>query len=185
MTIKNEDYDRLRIMIYSMHTMQYRGISIREIVKMTLRNIIDAYQVSEDARCLDLIEMHLQAYVNMGNGLDPEEEEIREALTLIGKRAEEFRPAGPFIWKKVTLTHSHVRGMIGKWRATAQNSMTIQQVVEDIIQKVSKKQLGCYLYEYCRFAEKGNENSDLYELIVGEEVSYFYDVNNLKFYVFE
>lgn len=103
MAIKNEDYDRFMVMIYSMHTMQYRGISVREIVKMTLRNIIDAYQVSEDARCLDLIEMHLQAYVNMGNGLDPEEEEIREALTLIGKRAIDWQNSDHnFMGRRIT-----------------------------------------------------------------------------------
>lgn len=181
--MKKERYDKLCVMIYSMYTLQYKGISVRETVRMTLRNMMDWYQASKDERYFDLIDMHLQAYVNMGNALPPEEE-VQQALELIGKHVSDFRPIEPFLGKKIRLTPAQVRSMIGKWRPTQQNPMTINEVVKDIIHKVSEKQCGCYVYEYRRFAGREIENENIYELIIGEKESYFYDVSNFKFYVF-
>lgn len=181
--MKEENYDRLRTMIYSMYTLQYKGISVQETVRMTLQNIMKWYQISEDERYLEMITIHLQAYVNMGHALNPEETQVRQALELLGRQAADFRPSEPFLGKKVRLTHSQVRSMLGKWRPTQQNPMTVNEVVEDIIRKVSEKQYGCYIYEYRRFAGKEVENGNIYELIVGEEESYFYDVMNFRFYI--
>ena len=62
--------------------------------------------------------------------------------------------------------------------------MTIQEVVDDILEKVSGHQIGRYLYTYHRFSVSDDTIPDTYELIIEEEKSYFYDINNFRFYTF-
>ena len=81
----------------------------------------------------------------------------------------------------IRLTHSQVRSMIGKWQPCKANPMKIGEVVEDIINKVSSQDKGIYIYRYIR----GKNKEDLYELVINEHESFFHDVNNKRFYLFD
>ena len=109
---------------------------------------------------------------------------VGEALRLLNKDETAFRPDSGFGGKQIYLTRPQVRSMIGRWRPTKENPMSIHEVVDDIIAKVSGHQKGRYLYTYHRFAGSDDEIPDAYELIIEEQGSYFYDVSNFRFYTF-
>ena len=79
-------------MMYSMWTLHYREISLAETLRSSLHMILGWYQDTGDKKLLELIRLHLQAYVNTGNSLNPEMEEIRTALETLGQGQEAFRP---------------------------------------------------------------------------------------------
>ena len=78
----------------------------------------------------------MQAYANMGFALDEENKTIREILKKTGKTREDFFPKGYLLGKRIKLTKSQVRGMIGRWRPSRDSPMTIGELVDDIIRKV-------------------------------------------------
>ena len=184
MDIKDNEYKEICVMMYSMWTLHYREISLAETLRSSLHMILGWYQNTGDKKLLELIRLHLQAYVNTGNSLNPEMEEIRTALETLGEDQEAFRPDAGFGGRKIQLTRAQVRSMIGRWRPTKENPMSIHEVVDDIIAKVSGHQKGRYLYTYHRFAGSDDEIPDAYELIIEEQGSYFYDVSNFRFYTF-
>ena len=53
-----------------------------------------------------------------------------------------------------------------------------------IIKKVKEHQTGRYIYRYCRSDCTSGEDAEIYELVVGREESYFYDVRKFRFYTF-
>lgn len=138
-----------------------------------------------EKKYLELAELYMYAYANLGYALDDEKEEIRELLSLMGKTKEDFYPYGFFLGRKIGLTKPQVRSMIGKWKPSKENPMTISEVVDDIILKVSNHQEGHYIYEYSRKYAGHPAEPEIYELVIGKESSYFYDVSNLKYYTFE
>lgn len=182
--IKDNKYKEICVMMYSMWTLHYRDIPLAETLQSSLHMILGWYQNTGDKKLLELVRLHLQAYVNTGNALNPEVEEIHAALEALGEEQAAFRPDTGFGGRKIQLTRAQVRSMIGRWRPTKENSMSIYEVVDDIISKVSGHQKGRYLYTYHRFAGSDNEIPDTYELIIEEQGSYFYDVGNFRFYTF-
>lgn len=172
----------LYIMMYSLQSLHNKGISVKETVMKAIRYLLIWYRQTEDMRYLHMARIHMQAYVNFGYALDQKDGAIRQMLELSGDSADDFRPGRLFFGKQIKLTKSQVRGMIGKWRATEENPMTISQVVDDIMEKVSKHQEGHYIYEYQRKVHGGVCPPDIYELVVSDEICYFYDVKNFKFY---
>lgn len=91
-------------MMYSMWTLHYREISLAETLRSSLHMILEWYQNTGDKKLLELIRLHLQAYVNTGNSLNPEMEEIRAALETLGEGKEAFRPDIGFGGRKIQLT---------------------------------------------------------------------------------
>lgn len=184
MIIKDKDYEEICVMMYSMQTLHSRGISLSDTLNKSLQNLLLWYQNSEDGQYLEIMYLQLQAYVNMGNALNMENESIQKALELLGLQTTDFCPKGFFLGKQIRLNPSQVRSMIGKWRPSKSNPTTIQDVVEDIIEKVKQHQVGHYFYKYHRFSDNNACVPDVYELIIEEDESYFYDINNFKFYKF-
>ena len=43
---------------------------------------------------------------------------------------------------------------------------------------------GRYIYQYSRASGSTQEEPEVYELVINEEESYFYDVKNFRFYTF-
>ena len=184
MDIKDKKYKEMCVMMYSMWTLHYREISLTETLQASLGKLLEWYDETKNPKLTELIELHLQAYVNTGNALHPETEVVGEALRLLNKDETAFRPDSGFGGKQIYLTRPQVRSMIGRWRPTKENPMTIQEVVDDLLEKVSGHQIGRYLYTYHRFSVSDDTIPDTYELIIEEEKSYFYDINNFRFYTY-
>ena len=87
-------------MMYSMWTLHYREISLAETLRSSLHMILGWYQNTGDKKLLELIRLHLQAYVNTGNSLNPEMEEIRTALGNVRARSGGISTGCRFWWQK-------------------------------------------------------------------------------------
>ena len=131
-----------------------------------------------------LAKQHMQAYVNMGFALNEQNQTIRDIISILDQTIADFYPKDSLPGKRVKLTKAQIRSMIGRWRPSRENPMTIGELVEDIIKKVKEHQTGRYIYRYCRSDCTSGEDAEIYELVVGREESYFYDVRKFRFYTF-
>ena len=163
-TDKAEERENMYIMMFTLQSLQNYGLSVKKTVERSLDYLWEWYQESGEERYLLLAKQHMQAYVNMGFALNEQNQ------TIPGKR--------------VKLTKAQIRSMIGRWRPSRENPMTIGELVEDIIKKVKEHQTGRYIYRYCRSDCTSGEDAEIYELVVGREESYFYDVRKFRFYTF-
>ena len=123
----------LYTMMFSLQTLQNQGITIRETVYKSLDKLLLWNKESENSKYLELALLHMQAYANMGFALDEENKTICEILKKTGKTREDFFPKGYLLGKRIKLTRSQVRGMIGRWRPSRDSPMTIGELVDDII----------------------------------------------------
>ena len=83
MDIKDKKYKEMCVMMYSMWTLHYREISLAETLQASLGKLLEWYDETKNPKLTELIELHLQAYVNTGNALHPETEVVGEALRLL------------------------------------------------------------------------------------------------------
>lgn len=180
---KNEKYDEIYVMMYTLQTLHNKEISIKKTVHESVANLTDWYEQSGNKEYLELAFLHIQAYVNMGFALDDADSIVKKFLQLTGKIKEDFFPRENMcrFGKKIKLNRSSVRGMIGKWKATRENPKTVTELVDEIIEKVKKHEEGRYVYQYQR---RNTEDVEVYELVIQKEESYFYDVKNFRFYTF-
>ena len=107
-----------------------------------------------------------------------------EILKKTGKTREDFFPKGYLLGKRIKLTKSQVRGMIGRWRPSRDSPMTIGELVDDIIRKVKNHEEGRYIYQYHRTDVTTKGDIEVYELVINKDESYFYDVKKFRFYTF-
>lgn len=174
----------LYTMMFSLQTLQNQGITIRETVYKSLDKLLLWNKESENSKYLELALLHMQAYANMGFALDEENKTIREILKKTGKTREYFFPKGYLLGKRIKLTRSQVRGMIGRWRPSRDSPMTIGELVDDIIRKVKNHEEGRYIYQYHRTDVTTKGDIEVYELVINKDESYFYDVKKFRFYTF-
>lgn len=67
--------------------------------------------------------------------------------------------------------------MIKKWPASLLQKMKIDDVVDDIIEKVKNQSSGIFYYQ-CAVTE------DMYELVINEKETFFHDLRRGIFYTF-
>lgn len=72
-------------------------------------------------------------------------EEFQAVLERMGKEAEEVFPESRYFYRKLKLNKTNVRNLLGKWNSRLQ-SMKVEEVVSDIIEKVQEKKEGEYVY---------------------------------------
>ena len=162
----------LYTMMFSLQTLQNQGITIRETVYKSLDKLLLWNKESENSKYLELALLHMQAYANMGFALDEENKTIREILKKTGKTREDFFPKGYLLGKRIKLTKSQVRGMIGRWRPSRDSPMT------------KNHEEGRYIYQYHRTDVTTQGDIEVYELVINKDESYFYDVKKFRFYTF-
>ena len=183
-TDKAEERENMYIMMFTLQSLQNYGLSVKKTVERSLDYLWEWYQESGEERYLLLAKQHMQAYVNMGFALNEQNQTIRDIISILDQTIADFYPKDSLPGKRVKLTKAQIRSMIGRWRPSRENPMTIGELVEDIIKKVKEHQTGRYIYRYCRSDCTSGEDAAIYELVVGREESYFYDVRKFRFYTF-
>ncbi len=86
-----------------------------------------------------------------------------------------FWRCNPFI----PLKKNPVRSMFRRWPASSRNSHTIIQAVEDVLRRVSSRDIGCYQYYTAR---RDGTFTSLYQLNVYEYYAIFHDVMENRYY---
>lgn len=182
--VNDSKVQELYVMMFALQTLHNRGITVKETVSNSLENLLQWYRQSGNGQYLQLALLHMQAYANMGFALDDREPVVKEILGLTGKTSNDFFPRGNTIGKRVKLNKTQIRAMIGRWKPSEETPLTIGELVDDIIEKIKKHKEGRYIYQYQRKHAGEESDPEVYELVINEEESYFYDVKNFRFYTF-
>lgn len=177
-----EKKQELYVMMFTMQSLHYKGILIKDTVSQSLGNLLGWYRQSGNRKYLEVALLQMQAYANMGFSVDDREPAVREILKLTGKNKENFIPQGIVTGKRIKVTKNQIRNILGRWRSGRNNSMKVNEVADDIFDKLEHHKIGRYIYENHRNTE---EEPDIYELVINEEESYFFDVRTFRFYMFE
>ena len=103
----------------------------------------------------------------------------------MGKEAEEVFPESRYFYRKLKLNKTNVRNLLGKWNSRLQ-SMKVEEVVSDIIEKVQEKKEGEYVYHSGKVIKETKEKTlweHTFKLFVKQDEAVFYDINKNKHYV--
>ncbi|MDO4276773.1 MAG: hypothetical protein Q4D16_24185 [Eubacteriales bacterium] len=182
--VDNSKHQELYVMMFALQTLHNRGITIKETIYASLKNLLQWYQQSGNMGYLDIAMLHMQAYANMGFALDDQEKTVKTILELTEKTKSDFYPKGYIPGRKIKVSKAQIRGMLGKWKPSKDNPMTIGEVVDDIIGKIKEHRVGHYIYQYQRKISGEQDEPEVYELVINKDESYFYDVKKFKFYTF-
>lgn len=177
--ISDED---LWIMVHSLNALKRKNIPLREGITKSLEYLDVLYQVTKDKRYIDVAVLEIEAYLILGGDYCKSREQFRKILSMV--EIEEASLLTKYGAKKANLNRNEVKSLFRKWMPSKENPMKIAEVVDDIIQKVTTRQLGRYIYSYKGNGKKQYE-TDIYELIVDKTESYFHDVNRMQYYFFD
>ena len=156
--------------------LHYTGKSVIHVLEASMRWITLMYDATNDEGYQDMLMAEIMAYMNLGFSM-PKKNPILE--NIVNRESIMKNLYGLRRGQRISLTKTQVRSMIGKWKPSKASPMTINQVVDDIIEKVKSRQTGVYRYS-CHSGEQ-----DTYELVITDEEMFFWDIRNFKFYVFE
>lgn len=184
--MKHESYEfetsEFWIMVGVLDAIRRKEICLIYILDKSLDYLEQIFQSTNDMRAIDIALLQIKAYLYMGGNYADLSDKFDTVITLAGESAEQilFRYSA----KKIRLTRGAVRGLIGRWMPSKENPMKIQDVVDDIIMKVSLRKQGRYLYHYKR-REAKIEQADYYELVIEPNSAYFHDIGKMRYYVFD
>ncbi|WP_251393079.1 hypothetical protein [Mediterraneibacter agrestimuris] len=159
-------------------SLQYKDIPVKKTFCDTVTQLYHYYENNNDIRYLEVAALHIQAYLEMGFLYEEYEELFNRILLSLGTTREIQFPKRFYFAKRIKLNKSQVRMMIKRWPASPKQIMKINEVIEDIVEKVKAKESGIYYYQ-CAVT------NDLYELVIGKNENFFHDVGRGKFYTFE
>lgn len=164
----------------SVMTSSRLGVSREELLLNSIEKSMEFYEKEPKEEFLLGALLDIQAYLELGFSYRTNEELFDEVLGRYGKNRVQVFPKPFYAATKVKLNRSQVRGMLRKWSGAQKNNLSITQVVEDIIEKVTSREKGVHYYtNYLAGA-----TPDIYELVIQEEECYFHDVKCDRFYVF-
>lgn len=161
----------------------YIGFPISGVYESAVERLKQYYEETRENAYLEAALLHIHAYMEMGYDYDDKKDLFDYVLSHLGtERSVEF-PKLYYVPRKVKLTKGQVRTMIQKWPAS-KSRMAINDVTDDIISKVKNRDIGIYYYNSNPTPEKPGTTGDLYELVIGEEESYFHDIKRRKYFTF-
>ncbi len=157
-----------------------KGILIKSITWLK-----EFYDKSGDDIYLQKAIWHIYAYLELGFPFESGTEEFQAVLERMGKEAEEVFPESRYFYRKLKLNKTNVRNLLGKWNSRLQ-SMKVEEVVSDIIEKVQEKKEGEYVYHSGKVIKETKEKTlweHTFKLFVKQDEAVFYDINKNKHYV--
>uniref|UniRef100_UPI00405686F2 hypothetical protein n=1 Tax=Agathobacter sp. TaxID=2021311 RepID=UPI00405686F2 len=159
-------------------SVQYKDLSVKETFMEAVSQLHRYYKDSQNTKYLETAVLHIQAYLEMGFSYEEGKTIYDKILKDLGTTKEDKFPRKFYAAKKIKLNKTQVKSMIKKWPASPHQTMKIAEVVEDIIEKVERKEVGIYYYK-CAVTE------DMYELVISEKEIFFHDLRRGIFYTFE
>ena len=158
-------------------SVQYKNLSVKETFFETIERLNFYYENSQNEKYLEVALLHMQAYLEMGFPYETGKELFDATLAKMGTKRELKFPKNFYASKEIKLNKSQVRSMIKKWASSPHQTMKIDEVVADIIKRVSNREIGIYYYE-CAVSK------DRYELTISEDEIFFHDLKRGIFYTF-
>lgn len=164
----------------SVMRMGFLGLSAQEVIKEAAFFLCEQYRNTDDKRYLKQAWLQIQAFLELGFQYEKYAEQFDFILDNLKVDKEKVRILEKKNWKKILLNKAQVRSMLGRWNPKLR-SMPINQVVDDIMQKVSNHEVGIFYY----WSEQNmgrDKYRDEYELHIQEDETFFYDVKKNCYY---
>lgn len=183
--VKPEEVEGVKVAVRGLES---RGISVKRTIIKSIDYMEEQYQISGNSEYLRAAVSRIQAYLELGFCYEDNREMSDKILMELGTNRQEQFPKRSYSARRVPLVRSQVRLLLGRWSNSAYCTMKVDQVVDDIICKVSKQQMGKYEYHSNNNpkAKRAAYSSDrVFELYVEEEGSFLKDVQTNRYYTFE
>lgn len=150
----------------SVEMLSHTGLSLNNTFVMSIQYLLKYYNLSNDKGKGYLVQaaIQIQAYMELGFIYEDHSMLFDEVARALGTTKKEMYPKEYYHSKKVSLTKSSVRSMLGRWPSTKNRTTSINQIVDEIIEKVKLKEKGIYRYE-CTHSTKSQIKS-MYELVI-------------------
>lgn len=177
----------IQMMTYSLMCLPTKGISIPDTVHMCLENLIYWHYISKNQRYIELAALYLLVLSRLGMCSGSYALIYYDIIQKIGWSDDEIQQNRIFENKRIKANKTQVRAIIRKWMPSKENPQTITEVVDDILEKVKKQELGCYRYIYQKKNTSISDESkarDVYVLVIEKDESYVLDLKSLKCYTF-
>ena len=188
MSISIDDRKNIYQMLYAMEMLSYRGISISETIELSLSYYMENYKSSKDIRYLELAVLQVKAGLEFGIMTEKNLLLYNQVCCLYGMSFDGILKKELYVSKKIKLSKPQVRKVFRKWMQSKTNGMTLSELVDDVICKVSNKIEGHYIYCYKKYDTTEKQESlknDIYHLIVNDTECYLFDLKGFIVYTFE
>ncbi len=179
MNYNNETIAALKIILGSL---AYQNMSVTKTMEQIVLRLCEYYKEFSDRSYLELALLYIKVYLELGFVYDELREVFDQVFSLGNESKESFYER--FRISRVDkgkCSKSEIRSMIRRWSSSKYHTKTIDEVVEDILEKVEQQTKGIYYYH-------SNENpkqprmDEVYELVIGEYEAYLHDINRSKYY---
>ena len=183
--VKQEEVESVKVAVRGLES---RGISVKNTITKSIYYMEEQYRISGNIEYLMAAVSRMQAYLELGFFYEDNAEINDKILMELGTNRSEQFPKRSYSAERIPLVRSKVRLLLGRWGNSAYSAMKVDQVVDDIICKVSKKQMGKYEYHSNNNPKRkrpGYNNDRVFELYVEEEGSFLKDVQMNRYYIFE
>lgn len=179
---KNDQQLMVEAIKLAVGTTSYLGLSIHEVFEATVQRLYSYYQETKDKCYIETALLHIQAYMEMGFEYEDKAELFDHILEELGTSRQLEFPKAYYYSKKIKANKTQIRSMIVRWPASKVR-MNINELVQDILDKVNNKKVGIYYYNSNPTPDNGNDgDGDLYELVVSEKDIYFHDIKRRKYF---
>lgn len=182
-------YNKVEVCIIMIAVSNFEGVGIstKEILLGSISWLREQYEKEKKNEYLQKAVWHIYAYLELGYPFEEGTDNFLPILQYLNMSIEQVFPFDKWAYKKVPLKKTYVRNLLGRWNPVL-HSMKIEEVVLDIIDKVSKKKEGIYIYHSGKeIAREGTEIlwEYTYRLCIKENgEAIFYDINRNKYYMF-
>lgn len=163
-------------------TTSYLGLSIQEVFEAAVQRLYYYYLETKNKCYIETALLHIQAYMEMGFEYEDKAELFDCVLENLGTSRNLEFPKAYYYSKKIKANKAQIRSMIVRWPAS-KNRMNINEVIQDILDKINNKKAGIYYYNSNPSPENGDDaDGDLYELVVSDKDIYFHDIKRRKYF---
>ncbi len=176
---------RMETIKLALDNIEDAGLDPKEVLKDSIGWLYERYSVTGNRSYLEQALYHIQAYVQLGFSYEEEQTMFDRILDILGVRKFQIMFLDERYTKTVRLNKHQVRSMIGRWNPKIQ-SMPINDVVDDVIDKVKYEKEGVYTYVSGRRQLGDREIAkDEYRLIIYGHKAQFFDIGKKLYYTIQ
>lgn len=174
-----DDMEAVKI---ALETCGRMGVNREDTLADSIGHLRAFYDRNPETEYLLGAVLQMRVYLELGFEYQKHEELFDEILRNVGMRRSELYAGRIYVPEPIKLNKSQVRNMLRRWSPTKQNTMTIKEVVEDIIDKVTNRTYGTYYYR--NHPPASLTGDDVYVLVISETECYFHDLTRERYYTF-
>lgn len=174
-----EDIEAVKI---ALGTCGRMGMSRENALVNSIGHLRDYYEREPEKEYLLGAVLQMRVYLELGFEYEKYENLFDEILRKAEMRRSELYKGRIYAPEPIKLNKSQIRNMLRRWSPTKQNTMTIKEVVEDILNKVTHRKYGTYYYR--NHPPASLTGDDVYVLVINENECYFHDLTRERYYTF-